>query len=179
MTAMIAPWKNEVIEFAVAQLEKFQPRDDYCELLELSIIFLGGIPPQGIRFRYPGGVHRTQWIARAICSLKMWIFHSQYEPLHCLQPGSTITWKFRGPSYGEQVWNHMKEVSLFVTGILYVKYWFQCASTTEAPKNDLNLLFMLSKRLMVKTHNENSGSVEPLKRIRPFQDSTTSLLHQP
>lgn len=98
MAGMIAPWKDEVIEFAVAQLAKFQPRDDYCELLELSIIFLGGIPPHGIRFRYPGAIHRARWMARAIYTLKMWIFHSQYEPLHCLQPGSTRTWKCRGPS---------------------------------------------------------------------------------
>ena len=36
---MIAAWKDDVIMFALGQLEKFQPRDDYCELLELAIIF--------------------------------------------------------------------------------------------------------------------------------------------
>jgi len=35
---MIAAWKDDVIMFALGQLEKFQPRDDYCELLELAII---------------------------------------------------------------------------------------------------------------------------------------------
>jgi hypothetical protein len=29
MVAVIAPWKDDVIEFAVNQLEKFQPCDDY------------------------------------------------------------------------------------------------------------------------------------------------------
>jgi len=43
----------------VAELEKFQPMDDYCELLELSVIFLGGMPPNGIRFRYPGAIGYT------------------------------------------------------------------------------------------------------------------------
>ena len=37
---MIAPWKDEVILFALGQLGKFQPRDDYCELLELEIMFV-------------------------------------------------------------------------------------------------------------------------------------------
>ena len=49
---MIAPWKDDVIKFAQSQLNKFQPHEDYCELLELSIIFWGGTPERGIRFRY-------------------------------------------------------------------------------------------------------------------------------
>jgi len=78
---MITPWKDDVIMFALGQLEKFQPRDDYCELLELAIIFLGGTPQRGIRFRYPGAIHRARWMARAIYSIKMWLFRKQYEPL--------------------------------------------------------------------------------------------------
>lgn len=41
IAAVIAPWKDDVIHFAIDQLAKGQKRDDYCELLELSIIFLG------------------------------------------------------------------------------------------------------------------------------------------
>ena len=44
---MIAPWKDGVLAFALDQLEKFQPRDDYCELLKLAIIFLGGTLHRG------------------------------------------------------------------------------------------------------------------------------------
>jgi len=53
LAVVIAAWKDDVIMFALDELEKFQPRDDYSELLELAIIFLGGTPPRGIRFRYP------------------------------------------------------------------------------------------------------------------------------
>jgi len=35
---------HRVISFAENQLENFQPRDDYRELLELTIVFLGGVP---------------------------------------------------------------------------------------------------------------------------------------
>jgi len=63
---MIAAWKDDVIMFALGQLEKFQPRDDYCELLELAIIFLGDTPPRGIRLQYPDAIHRARWVVRAI-----------------------------------------------------------------------------------------------------------------
>jgi len=71
MASFIAPWKDSVTDFAIDQLEKRQVRDDYCELLELSVVFLGGTPPRGIRFRYPGAIHHARWMARAIYSLKM------------------------------------------------------------------------------------------------------------
>ena len=57
LAVMTAAWKDDVIMFALGQLAKFLPRDDYCELLELAIIFLGGTPPRGIWFRYPGANH--------------------------------------------------------------------------------------------------------------------------
>jgi len=60
MASIIAPWKDSVTEFAIDQLEKRQVRDDYRELLELSVVFLGGTPPRGIRFQYPGAIHRAR-----------------------------------------------------------------------------------------------------------------------
>lgn len=136
-TAMIvAPWKDDVITFAMAQLTEFQPRNDYLELLELTIIFLGAIPPSGIHFRHPGAHHRARWMARAIYSLKMWLFRNEYP----LQQQSITS---RGSYHRKHVWEHLKTVSLFVTCI-YVRYWFQTPSPTAAPKNDLALLCSLS-----------------------------------
>jgi len=132
METVIAPWKDGVIQFAVDQLEKLQPRDDYCELLELSVVFLGSTPPRGTRFRYPGAIHRARWMGRAIYSIKMSLFRNQYEPL---QPGKTVR-KSHGLSFSDQIWNHLKEVCLFVTAV-YVRYWFQSQSPTAAPRNDL------------------------------------------
>ncbi|GBP84417.1 hypothetical protein EVAR_47804_1 [Eumeta japonica] len=37
-----------IISFAQDQLNRYQPRDDYKELLNLTIIYLGGIPEKGI-----------------------------------------------------------------------------------------------------------------------------------
>src|SRR6218665_1765077 len=41
MAAMNASWKDNVIEFLTAKLEKYQPRDNYRALLELSIYIPG------------------------------------------------------------------------------------------------------------------------------------------
>ena len=63
--------RDNVITFALQQLSTEYHRDDYKELLELTVIFQGGIPPRGIKFRYPGPFHRARWMARAIYAIKM------------------------------------------------------------------------------------------------------------
>ena len=68
---LVNPWKDDIIEFTTAQLDNVQSRDDYRELLELTIIFLGGTPRRGIHFMYPGAIHRARWMARAIYCIKM------------------------------------------------------------------------------------------------------------
>ena len=140
MAVIIAPWKDDVIIFALGQLEKFQPRDDYCELLELTIIFLGGTPHREIRFRYPGAIHRARWMARAIYSLKMWLFLKQYEPL---QSGAGSR-KCHGLSHSQQIWHHLQEVSWFVTKV-YLTYWFESPAAHSAPRHDLAMLCALSE----------------------------------
>ena len=75
-------------------------------------------------------------MARAIYSIKMWLFREQF-PLQPRLRGS------RGTSYIKKVWDHLQEVCLFASAI-YVKYWFQCPSSTGAPMNDLILLRELS-----------------------------------
>ncbi|QQP57048.1 Uncharacterized protein FKW44_001910 [Caligus rogercresseyi] len=40
-------------------------RDDYRELLELTLIFLGQVPPRGVRFLAPGPMHNARWMSKA------------------------------------------------------------------------------------------------------------------
>jgi len=44
---------SDIINFVVDYLQIKQLREDYRELLELTIIFLGGVPPRGISLRVP------------------------------------------------------------------------------------------------------------------------------
>ena len=52
--------RQYMITFAKDQLDKYQPRNDYRELLELTIIFLGGTPTKGISFKSPAGLHHAR-----------------------------------------------------------------------------------------------------------------------
>jgi hypothetical protein len=55
------------------------PRDDYKELLELLILFLGDIPSHGVSFRKPGAFLHARWMAKAIYSLKIFLFRNEFE----------------------------------------------------------------------------------------------------
>jgi len=58
--------KKELIIFCINQLKQFQPRDDYKELLELTIIFLGQTPPNGIFFKVHGSIHHARWMSKIL-----------------------------------------------------------------------------------------------------------------
>jgi hypothetical protein len=65
--------------FYMDQLRKPHNRDDYRELLELGVIFLGGTPTRGIFFRYPGAMHHARCMSKAIYFLKIFIFRKQFK----------------------------------------------------------------------------------------------------
>lgn len=111
---------SSIIAFAEKQLHVFQPRDDYKELLNLTIIFLGGVPKKGISFRAPAGLHRARWIAKAIYSLKLFMFKDQFK----------LT---------KRELKAITEICVFVIAI-YVRCWFQTPVACQAPRNDLWLL---------------------------------------
>jgi len=68
-----------VLQFALDHSKKEQFREDYKELLELTIIFLGRTPHRGISFRIPGASHHVRWMAEAIYCLKIFIFRNQFK----------------------------------------------------------------------------------------------------
>ena len=46
--SIVNPWKNDMINFAKIQLEKFQKRNDLCKILEHTIIFTSAFQEQFI-----------------------------------------------------------------------------------------------------------------------------------
>lgn len=114
-------WRNDVLNFCLSHLNEKQTRGDYEELLELTVIFLGGKPRKGIRFRKPGCLSRARWMARAIYSMKMFMlkgFHKYMADLSFL--------------------THLENVTLFIAQF-YVRFWFQTANAPAAPRLDLSL----------------------------------------
>jgi len=101
-------------------LQLGQPRDDYLELLELSIIFLGSISSRGTRFRPPEAIHAARWMAKGLYCLKMSLFPSQL----CLEPEE-------------------KKGLLTVrycTVSVHLKAWFSAPDSASSPRNDLELI---------------------------------------
>ena len=64
----ISSFRQSSISFALQSLQSCQPRDDYREMLELVLIFLGSAPVRGIHFLAPGALHCARWMARIIYS---------------------------------------------------------------------------------------------------------------
>lgn len=94
-----------------------QPREDYREFLELVIIFLNGTVPK-FSFRAPGAFHHARWMAKAIYSLKIFLFRDQF----------TLTTDEK---------NGIRQICIFLSK-LYLKAWVQAPIAAEAPNQDLN-----------------------------------------
>ncbi|KAE9522687.1 hypothetical protein AGLY_016909 [Aphis glycines] len=56
--------RNDIVKFCQEMLQIKQVRDDYRELLELFIMFLGTEPTRGIRFMTPGATSHARRIAK-------------------------------------------------------------------------------------------------------------------
>ena len=62
---------NRIGSFVKNTVATLQPRDDYRELLQLSLIFFGFIPPENFFFNVPGAFRHARWMAKAIYYLKI------------------------------------------------------------------------------------------------------------
>lgn len=61
--------KADIIKFCKNELKNKQPRDDYKELLDLTLIFLDAYDGP-IKFHAPGATSHARWMAKAIYCLK-------------------------------------------------------------------------------------------------------------
>lgn len=114
-------FKPSVVNDLLAALErKNQPRDDYMELIELSLLALGHNLVK-VHWRAPGAVHHARWMAKLLYGIKIHLFRDQ--------DGFKTTQKEKS------------QIERFVKfGVLvYVKYWIEAPMATNAPWSDLSL----------------------------------------
>ena len=124
MKLAVADIQESTIEFAKKYLQEVQPRDDYREFLQLSLIFLGDESQGETSFRAPGAMHHARWMSKVLYSLKIWMFRSQFK-LTCSEE--------RG----------LRQVCIFAVRI-YLKAWMQAPLAAHAPMHDLSLMKELS-----------------------------------
>ena len=126
--------RDNVITFALQQLSTEYHRDDYKELLELTVIFPRRNSTKGNNVQVPRGI--SPRALDGTCDLCDQDVAFQRSISHSITPEhregiSTILLSKGVESFTSSV--------TFVT-TTYVKYWFTCTSPNEAPKNDLEFL---------------------------------------
>lgn len=104
---------TSLLTFYKTELEKPFIRDDYRELVELCVEFLGGDTENKLKLRPPGALHQARWMAKAIYSIKICLLQSQLK----------ITAKDK---------NALQDVCLFIV-TLYTKPWLECTVAIKAP----------------------------------------------
>ncbi|CAH0560415.1 unnamed protein product [Brassicogethes aeneus] len=97
----------------VALGRKNQPRDDYMELIELSLLALGHTPDK-IYWRAPGAVHHARWMAKLLYAIKIYLFREEDGFKTTLRKKSQLE---RFVNFG---------------ALVYVKYWIEAPIATNA-----------------------------------------------
>jgi hypothetical protein len=101
-------------------------RDDYQEMIELSLIILNCHPDvENYVFKIPGANHRARWMAKVIYCLKMYLFRKEFEMTAELEI-------------------NFQELSLFFA-LIYAKNWISSPIAADAAINDLNLYTQLTE----------------------------------
>ena len=117
----LPPWMakeaEEVLKWGLVHLESGTwLREDYLELLQLTIIVLGGKVP-GFRFRLPGADHHARWMSKVIYFTKIFLLSKVF----LLQESELV------------------QVHRFVifAAVLYVKAWLEAPLPSSAARNDV------------------------------------------
>ena len=126
-------WTQEearaVLSWAEEELGKNTwPREDYRELLRLTVVCLGGDVPD-FEFMMPGADHHARWMSKCLYYLKMNLLLNIYK-------------------ISDEEKSQVEEISQFIL-ILYVKSWFQSPLPTSAARNDLNFMVNIHRYRLV------------------------------
>lgn len=111
------PDRENCIKFCLEELDKSHFRDDYKELLQLTLLFLG----EGrYNFFKPGATSHARWMSKAIYSFKIFLFRDQID-------------------LDEVHLSAIRDVCIFLVKI-YVQAWFKCTNAVSAPLHDLKFI---------------------------------------
>lgn len=122
---LIQKWREDAILKASATIK--YSREDYSEFAKLVKVFLDDEDEILTSFRRPGAVHKARWMGKVLYVLKLTMLENEISNL----PRGTITASHQVPK--------LQEFAKFVS-LVYFKWWAVCASSINAPWNDLNLV---------------------------------------
>ena len=116
----LSAFKARTVPVIMEALGQAQPRDDYKELLQLVLLFLGEATVDEIPLRRPGAHHHSRWMAKGIYALKLFLLQRQFQMTSDELEGIT-------------------SVSLFVA-LVYARAWALASRAALAPRVDLEFL---------------------------------------
>lgn len=129
---------KETIEFCKIQLVKSHSREDYKEMIELALMFLG----EGqYNFKAPGATSYARWMSKAIYAFKIFLFRNQFK----------LT---------KKEIDGLRDVYIFLIKI-YIKAWFGSTNAISAPLLDLNFI----KDTIKYSETDSSISAAVLKKM--------------
>ena len=74
--------KEDVVQFLkeiLSTKNEYMPRDDYKEMIELSLLVLGVSSEENVyHFKLPGAYHVARWMAKVIYCLKIFLFRDEF-----------------------------------------------------------------------------------------------------
>lgn len=109
-----------LLEFFERQLIEHHHREDYREVIQLTIIFLGGKINENFKIRAPGAFHNARWMAKIIYSLKMFLYRYTFALPKATKDG-------------------LARFNVFIVKV-YLRNWFLSSCAAMSANNDLNLL---------------------------------------
>lgn len=115
---LLRPFYNNTTDILLEQAKNKFVRDDYAELTDLCLKFLGFKTKKS--FMVPGAISKSRWMAKAIYCIKTYLFRDEL-------------------SLDEDFESNLLELSLFVS-LIYCKNWNRCMNAINAPVNDLALI---------------------------------------
>ncbi|GBN12166.1 hypothetical protein AVEN_269035-1 [Araneus ventricosus] len=146
---------ENLLDFYGAEFKNFMARDDYRELIELSIVFLSGDAEKKFKIKLPGAMHQARWMAREIYSLKLSLFSSQLK-LNTKDKEALL------------------DVYLFIV-IIYVKPWLQWILAVKATYKDLCFLKSLKAYEKVNECISKAASLKFSQDLWYFTDEIAVL----
>lgn len=134
---MLADFQADATNTLISQAEKRQTRDDYAELTDLALKFLGKSDITKKSFMVPGTISNARWMAKGQYVLKAFLLRHQL----------TIE---------EDSLDKLRRFALFIS-LIYAKYWNYCTSIFDAPVNDLHMLQELEKYRIIDEEVANTA----------------------
>ena len=116
MSSAIKSQRDELVAILAAHEKHI--RDDYAELVFLVQLFIGAKTTE--KFNAPGAMHRARWMAKAIYTVKIYMFRRQFKLTRSEEKG-------------------LRDLTLFII-LVYIRAWVAASFPLQAPLNDWQLM---------------------------------------